>query len=164
MNKTCVKCELSMDTACFSKRTAAKDKLDSYCKVCRHGFSKNYSDSNKPKIAARIKNRRNTDINVRMANNLRNRVRAAILIKKGSAVTDLGCSVEALKTHLEAKFQPGMNWLNYGNGKGKWNIDHIAPLSKFDLTDRNQFLIACNYMNLQPMWYIDNIIKSAKVA
>jgi hypothetical protein len=153
-----------MDTAFFSKRTAAKDKLDSYCKSCRNGFSKNYSNSNKSKTAARVRNRRQSDINVRLANNLRNRIRDAVTIKKGSAVADLGCSVEALKAHLESQFQPGMNWLNYGNGIGKWNIDHIAPLSKFDLTDRNQFLIACNYKNLQPMWYIENIIKSAKVA
>lgn len=165
MNKTCVKCGQSKNNSMFSKRTAAKDKLDSYCKVCRNSFSKNYSINNRSQVAARVKDRRQSDMNMRIANNLRNRVRQAVVIgKTGSAVTDLGCTVDQLKLHLESKFQSGMNWLNYGNGEGKWNIDHILPLSKFNLTDRAQFLIACNYLNLQPMWYLENIIKSAKVA
>lgn len=165
MNKTCVKCEHSKDISMFSKRTAAKDKLDSYCKICRNSFSKEYSINNKSQIANRVKNRRQNDINTRIANNLRNRVRQAVVIgKSGSAITDLGCTVNQLKLHLESKFKPGMSWLNYGNGEGKWNIDHILPLSKFNLTDRDQFLLACNYLNLQPMWYLENIIKSAKVA
>jgi hypothetical protein len=71
-------------------------------------------------------------------------------------VRDLGCSVEELKTHLESKFQTGMTWENWGRGFGKWNIDHVMPLSAFDLTERAQFLIACNYTNLQPLWYEEN--------
>ena len=78
--------------------------------------------------------------------------------KDGSAVKDLGCSVEELKIHLESKFQPGMTWENYG----EWHIDHVVPLAKFDLLNREELLKACNYTNLQPLWAIDNIKKRDK--
>ena len=51
-----------------------------------------------------------------------------------------------------------MSWSNYG----EWHIDHIIPLSSFDLMDREQFLEAVNYRNLQPMWADDNRKKSNK--
>ncbi len=91
---------------------------------------------------------------------LRDRFRKALKnnYKSGSAVKDLGCSIEQFKIYLESKFQPGMIWDNYG----EWHIDHIKPISKFDLTDRNQLLITCNYTNLQPLWAKDNRIKVAK--
>lgn len=44
------------------------------------------------------------------------------------------------------------------------NIDHIKPLASFDLTDRSQFLEACHYTNLQPLWSEDNIEKSNKLS
>jgi hypothetical protein len=79
--------------------------------------------------------------------------------KAGSAVQLLGCSVAALKRRLESMFAPGMNWNNHGKGKGKWHIDHIAPLSSFDLADPDQLRAACHYSNLQPLWEDDNIAK-----
>lgn len=98
---------------------------------------------------------------------VRNRVHWFIYKSKGkrvgSAIRDLGCSVEELKFHLESKFAEGMTWANHGHGAGKWTIDHIMPLSKFNLMDRQHFLLAVNYLNLQPMWYEDNIRKSNKI-
>ncbi len=84
-------------------------------------------------------------------------------LKSGSAVSDLGCSILELKGHLEFQWTTGMNWDNYGHGKNCWTIDHILPLSSFDLTDRAQLLVVCNYSNLQPMWFLDNIRKGNKI-
>lgn len=70
--------------------------------------------------------------------------------KSGSAVHDLGCSIADLRTYLESLWQPGMDWDNWSL-KG-WHIDHIVPLASFDLTNREQFLKACHYTNLQPLW------------
>lgn len=111
------------------------------------------------------KNRKKIDMGYKISCNLRSRLRAALKNnqKTGSAISDLGCSIDNLKIHLENQFSDGMSWDNYGFGKDKWCIDHIIPISSFDLTNREQFLIACNYKNLRPMWFRDNIIKGKRI-
>ena len=101
----------------------------------------------------------------RIKGRLRTRLNQALVgsWKSGSAVRDLGCIIPELKKYLEDKFQTGMTWANWGNGIGKWNIDHIIPLSKLDLDDLVEFLQAVHYTNLQPMWWIDNMAKGDKL-
>jgi hypothetical protein len=109
------------------------------------------------------KNKSNSDLNFKIAGNLRIRVRKLLgrKTKVGSVIDKLGCSVSELRFYLEGKFKDGMNWENYGvHG---WHIDHKIPLSFFDLTDKAQFSQACHYTNLQPMWAIENIKKSNKI-
>jgi len=67
--------------------------------------------------------------------------------------------VPELMAYLEALFTPGMTWDN--RGLYGWHIDHIKPLASFDLTDREQFLQACHYTNLQPLWWQDNLKKGS---
>jgi hypothetical protein len=108
--------------------------------------------------------RMGNDVQYKLACDLRWRMNRAIRLcsKSGSAVKDLGCSIEELKKHLESKFQPGMTWDNWGFGEGCWHIDHVRPLISFNLEDRTQFLIACNFRNLQPLWAKENISKGGK--
>jgi len=130
--------------------------------------TKVYREANKDKIKlkkkAYCKNKRKTDIQFRLSCNLRSRLKSAIKgnFKAGSAVKDLGCTVEQLKQYLESKFSPGMTWDNWT--VDGWHIDHIKPLASFDLTDRNQLLEACHYTNLQPLWAKDNLSKNDSVS
>ena len=72
----------------------------------------------------------------------------------------LGCTSDQLKQHIESKFQVGMSWSNHGlHG---WHIDHIRPLSSFDLLDPQQKAQASHFTNLQPLWAKDNMKKHAK--
>jgi hypothetical protein len=123
---------------------------------------KEYNKLNKDKKNSYVKNRKKTDIQYKLSCNLRCRLYKAIKNKQkvGSAIKDLGCSIEELKQHLESKFQPGMTWDNWTTDG--WHIDHIKPLASFDLTDKQQLLEACHYTNLQPLWAIDNFIKNDK--
>ena len=124
---------------------------------------KEYYRTHKKEIAAYYKNRHKTDINYRLARNLRNRLNMAIRrgSKDGSAVKDLGCTISELKFYMEGKFQDGMTWENWGaNG---WVIDHILPLACFNLSDREQFLKAVHYTNLQPLWAKDNLRKGNRL-
>tara|TARA_B100002019_G_scaffold192928_1_gene166932 strand:+ start:175 stop:759 length:585 start_codon:yes stop_codon:yes gene_type:complete len=122
---------------------------------------KQYRQEHKQERNEYVKNKYKTDINYKLSELLRNRVRKAIKSYKrpGSAVKDLGCTVQELKDHLELQFKPGMTWDNHG----QWHIDHIKPLSIFDLSDPEQFMEACHYSNLQPLWAKDNLSKSNKV-
>jgi hypothetical protein len=102
----------------------------------------------------------NVNINAKLAANLRTRLNASLKgrIKTFSAIRDLGCSLDELKKHIESKFQEGMSWTNYG----KWHLDHIKPLSLFDLSHPDELKKACHFSNLQPLWEIDNKKKSSK--
>lgn len=126
----------------------------------KSNYDKRYSKENRDRIAEYERKRYATDINFKLSYNLRRRLYSAVKgnFKSGSAVQDLGCSIEYLKQYLEFKFDNNMNWNNHG----EWHIDHIIPLSSFDLTNRDELLKACHYTNLQPLWAYDNLSKGNK--
>lgn len=102
------------------------------------------------------------DVYYRLVTSLRKRLHMVIKgnQKSGSAIKDLGCTISELKLYIEAQFKEGMSWSNYGYYT--WHIDHRKPLASFNLDDREQFLQAVHYTNLQPMWWRENILKSNK--
>lgn len=107
------------------------------------------------------KKRIKTDIQFKLTKSLRNRLKEAVKdgAKSGSAVSDLGCSIDEFKLYIEKLFTEGMSWDNWG----KWHLDHIIPLSSVDLTVRENVLKVCHYTNIQPLWAEDNIRKGCKV-
>lgn len=127
--------------------------------------SRAYEAANSDIVRERKRNymnkRRSEDLSFRLASNIRSRVSRAITkgFKKSSLSEYLGCTIEELKVYLESKFQPGMTWENYG----EWEIDHVYPLAKSDLTDPTIFNKVCNYKNLQPLWASDNKIKKDNI-
>lgn len=129
-------------------------------------YARNYYKANAKTIIAKnynfTKRKRKKDSGYNLAILLRQRLNVALRkqYKAGSAVRDLGCSVAELKLYLEGKFEAGMSWDN--QGRGGWHLDHIRPLSSFDLTDPEQLKQAVHFTNLQPMWEVDNIRKSNK--
>lgn len=122
-------------------------------------YSKEYSQTHKKEIYKYHNNRYKIDTNYKLACNLRSRCYHAIkdISKLGSTIKDLGCSIPELKVYLESKFQKGMTWENWS--KTGWHIDHIQPLSSFNLSDRKEFLKAVHYTNLQPLWAEENLKK-----
>ena len=126
-------------------------------------YYKKWRDANKERENLKNRLKRENNTQVKLSIYLRTRLNSAIKgnFKGGSAVKDLGCSIQDLKFWLEFWFDDGMNWNNWS--KNGWHIDHIKPLASFDLIDKNQLLEACNYKNLQPMWAIDNIKKADKL-
>ena len=125
-------------------------------------YKKWYTKLKNKKYLSEYQNRKKKyDLQFRIACNLRSRLWQAIknVQKKGSAIRDLGCSISELKVSFEKQFKPGMTWENYG----EWHIDHVKPLSVFDLSDRKELLKAVHYTNLQPLWARENISKRNKI-
>lgn len=120
---------------------------------------KRYRSNNKDHVREYRKNYIANSLKEKLAHNLRSRLNDALSgrVKNGSAVNDLGCSLEELKSYLQSKFDSEMTWDNYG--KYGWHIDHIIPLSAFDLTSKEELKKACHYTNLQPLWWQDNLSK-----
>jgi len=101
----------------------------------------------------------------RLASNMRRLVHSALTrmttIRKCSRTFDLiGCSVSALKVHLETQFIESMSWENYGSS---WHVDHRIPLALFDLSDAGQQRAAFHFENLRPLWKSANHQKSDRV-
>ena len=109
--------------------------------------------------------RRKEDKNFRLSLSLRDKLSKILKqknIKKTIKTFDLiGCSIVDLRIHFEKQFQTGMTWENHGYYG--WHIDHIRPISSFDLTDPEQQKLCFHYSNLQPLWAKDNLKKAAKL-
>ena len=73
----------------------------------------------------------------------------------------LGCTIEDFIQHLQSQFTEGMTLENHGQGEGKWNIDHIIPISSAK-TEEEIYKLN-HYTNLQPLWYEDNMKKRDKL-
>lgn len=123
-------------------------------------YKREWNRANRVKRAAYMANARATDLQCRLADNLRSRVRTAMKnqSKFGSAVRDLDCTMHEFIQHIQNQFTNGMSWDNYG----LWHLDHIKPLASFDLTQKDQFLVATHYSNYQPLWAADNYAKGSK--
>ncbi len=111
----------------------------------------------------RLKEKRDSNPVYRMKLNMRRRCLCALKgqYKFKTTYKLIGCSVEELRIHLESKFLDGMNWDNYG--MYGWHVDHIIPVSSFDLSTEEGQKQAFHYTNLQPLWAKDNLSKSAKL-
>jgi hypothetical protein len=92
--------------------------------------------------------------------NVRSRIYIALKKTKGyHTIKYLGCnSNEYLKWILH-------NDQNYTleNRGNIWHIDHVIPLSAFDLNDLDQQLIAFNWRNTMPLSAKENLSKNRKI-
>ena len=167
--KKCLICNTEYQTK-FTFQKYCSDTCNS--KACYHrnklkykSSRRLYRENNKVKIAKdvlrwqqenkeKIRLKRQQPLN-HLAANLRSRLSKAISRKQieCSAVTDLGCSLEELKKHLETQFKSGMSWDNYGD----WHIDHIVPLASAQ--NEAEIKKLCHFTNLQPLWAEENLSK-----
>jgi len=146
---------------CANGHIAERLVSNGRCIKCMYEWREKYWDENPEEYylsladkSARVK----ADPRQKLMHSLRIRLLRALKrnSKTGSAVRDLGCSIDYFMEYIANKFQEGMTWDNHG----EWHLDHIKPLYQFDLTDREQLLEALHYTNYQPLWAIDNLRKN----
>lgn len=111
--------------------------------------------------------RKKDDPNFKIMASIRARLNKSLKgVSKSKRTAELvGASIDVVRAHIESQFIDGMNWENWGrgwHGAQEWHLDHIRPLSSFDLTDPDQLAAACHYTNLQPLWSKDNLKKGAR--
>jgi hypothetical protein len=152
-----------------------KRKLEYYHKNKEHLSNKRKENYIKNKEMLNKKARERTAI--KLNNNplfkltlySRNLIRKALVrngyTKKTKTYNILGCSFDEFKQYLESKFEPWMNWDNYGNPKDgvlepnkTWDIDHIIPLNSG--LNEDDVIRLNHYTNLQPLCsYTNRFIK-----
>ena len=184
--KTCSVCkvEKTFDNFYFRKN---RNNYRTQCKNCMSDLNKQYRSCNKEKIAARsselrqlnkekilaqeaeyrqcnkerikeyYRNRHNNNANAKLAQNTRTRINTALKGKSKSFHTKeiLGIDIENYKKWLLFQMTPEMNFNNI-------HIDHVKPISSFDISNDNELLEAFNWRNTQPLLKQDNLRKSNK--
>lgn len=175
----CTKCGKDKPPEDFNIR---KERGQPYrqCRACMAAKSKRWFEANKEKnaeytrnlVSARpewarevwreMKRRQRRDPRRRFAMAVRTAVNNSLKERRKSSSTyaALGYTKEELARHLERQFVRGMTWENYGD----WHVDHIVPLSSFDIDGTNckDFRAAWALGNLRPLWATENILKRDK--
>jgi hypothetical protein len=185
--KVCSKCQEKKPLSEFHTRKNCKDGHRNECKICRRQYAVEYGILYNKKYNFEHKDERHqwylenkedvfiynnksrkqkyaTDIIFKTSCQCRNMVRNALngQPKKAHTMDYFMCSQQFFMDYIESLWLPGMTWNNRGNGPGKWNIDHIIPISFFIMTDEVEKYMCCQYQNLQPLWWEDNMAKSGK--
>jgi hypothetical protein len=161
----CKECDTEYDKQFQSKTNtrSERDKTDKAKQYRKKYVAENLDWWRKYEREYRY-NRRREDMFFKIKGNLSGRL--SDLINKRNLSTNtlelIGCDRETFLSYIEKQFTEGMTWENYGL-KG-WHVDHILPLSLFDLTVEDEVRKACHYTNLQPLWWQDNLEKGNKVS
>ena len=121
-----------------------------------HQRSKKWRDANPNYKKEYLENNPSQLIAARLRTRLYHSIKSN---RQGSLEDLLGCTIDEVKVYLESLFLPGMTWDN----RSDWHVDHIKPLSSFDLTDPEQLKVAAHFQNLQPLWANDNLRKGKKI-
>jgi hypothetical protein len=125
-----------------------------------------YGKENRHLINQRKKERRLTDPNYRLIENVRNLIKSALKkknFKKESRTQDiLGCNPAEFQKHIESQWEPWMNWDNYGLYNGEpnygWDIDHKIPNNSANTYE--EVIKLNHHTNLQPLCsYINRDVK-----
>lgn len=191
--KECTKCKVWKPYSEFHKKAASKDGLQYKCKECYKeyraanrekivGYLREYYKhnrdkiteqqkeyrQNKKKVAEYHKERYHNDPTYRLRHLVSMTVRNALSnnnsSKEGNSTWDaLPYTPQQLREHLEAQFEEGMTWDNYG--RDGWHIDHIYPQSllPYESMDDDNFKIAWDLRNLRPLWAAENFSKGNQV-
>ncbi len=172
--KVCGGCGKRKHTSHFYKNKRSGDGLQTWCKCCCNKYA--HSSGGRAKVRAasrahsasakgRVTKKRHRDKyrlvpHYLAGHRLRARLHGVLRRGIGNAVSLVGSTRTELRAHLEAQFTPGMSWDNYG--RGGWEVDHIVPVSAFDLSQEAQRRECFHYTNLQPLWAFDNQCKGPR--
>lgn len=58
-----------------------------------------------------------------------------------------GINFKGFRKWIELSFDPSMNWGNFGKA---WQLDHIVPVSFFDLDNEKDLCLCWNFINIKP--------------
>jgi 5-methylcytosine-specific restriction endonuclease McrA len=183
--KQCSSCLRELNVSEFSPKKNYKYGVDSRCKECVASYLAEYGKKNraklsvnqrqyriqkadqfkeyynKPEVKARLKEWEKNNPHHKLCREIRARTRLilkrALSSNKIGPISNLiGCSGHELVRYIESQWLPGMSWGN----RSEWHIDHIIPISSFNLLDPEQRAKASHYSNLRPLWAKDNKAKS----
>lgn len=139
-----------------NKQQYYKDNKSEFQKRSGKYYKQNRKAIIKKNVAYR-KEREKQDSAYKFKNNVRSLIRETFknnsFKKAAKTETILGCTITEFRQYIESKFEPWMNWDNYGTYTGEyksgWDLDHIIPI---DTAKTELDVIRLNhYTNFQPL-------------
>lgn len=179
--KKCSKCNIQKSLDQYHNRKAAVDGKRNECKDCLKKWKQDYYKVNsehvkKTCLEYRLNNKEKVKKFKREYENRRilrepiyaKLCRARKLLYKVftcGKISDATClelfggTKAEYRIYMYGKFSATMRQNNYGN---YWVIDHIRPLSSFNLSNEEDFKAAFHYTNTQPLPQAENLKKANK--
>lgn len=179
MSKVCSSCNEDKTLEHFGtyKGRNGAIKVRAECKACRvvregkrnkdnperHSkYNAKWKANNKEHVKEYAKNRmcykRLVDCNFKLKTDLVSHIRHLIYGDR-KTLSCLQCSREQLKVWFEYQFDENLSWVKYD----EWQVDHVIPLSFFDLTNEMEYMLACNWSNMRPVKADVNQAKSDSI-
>jgi hypothetical protein len=155
-------------------RKINKEEKKIYCKEYNQThkeekklYNKIYQSIHRPERNEYLRNKRKTDSNFRIYDNIRVRIKDALKEKNKSAHTLelLGCDIQNAKLYLQwTAIQNGYKDFDIDNYSGEeYEIDHITPCAIFNMEDPNQQKECFNWRNMQILTIGENQNKYDKL-
>lgn len=154
VNKTCRKCLVVKPLRCFYKHKRYKDGYRNDCIICHNILFKEYYIQTYNIV---LKNKFNTDKAYRLKQNIKSYIFYHL---KNNRVKKSLNTLDYLKCSLPFY----LKWLNRNIiiPNIEYNIDHVYPISKFDLSNDQDIFIAFSWVNTRLITKRENLEKYNK--
>lgn len=145
---------------CFQDKVCKNKR--SYYEANRATFAEyNAKPENKERRNLRKKERKVKEPQFKTVESLKTRIHEVLRgYKNCSSSKLLDCTRTQLYTWLAYNFTDDMNWDNYGL---YWHIDHVVPISRFNVLNTTEQNLCFNWSNLRPLKKEFNMSKSDKI-
>lgn len=171
---------LRANQSCKFERCEKFVKAGGYCSEHAQQYAeeahRKYRLQANEKRRVRDRDRYNNDPNFKIQETIRKSIKKALKgVRKsdnGKLENYLGCTAHQLRQYFENNhFQKeGNEWMNLENWGGKrchinqsWELDHIMPISSFDLSDEEELKKCFHLSNYQPLSWQDNLKKGDSI-
>jgi len=163
------------DTSCDVDGCEKQAKAGGYCSEHAQQDAQGAYREFRLRVNKSKADRLESDLNFKLGEQLRKRMNfelSRVGISYKGKLTLIGCSVDQLRQYFEHNYfqEEGNEWMSWENWGGKrcnvnrsWELDHIMPVSSFDLTDQEEVNKCFHWSNLQPLEWQKNMEKGDSI-
>lgn len=148
--------------SCRVKREVKRNRDNDY--VNHKKNNKKYYQNNKEKKKKHTREykakKRQEDMQFLLRTKLSGRIIRWLDGCKSKTTQELtGCTFHQFKKWIEFQFTDDINWDN----RSEWHLDHVIPLSFFNVASVEEQYLACHWTNLRPLYAVENKSKGGKI-
>ena len=158
----CRYCE-KLDGRYYRKSDHGKQKSKKWVEENREKMSElqsNWFQKNKKLIYEKINNKLKIDASLKFIKLQRRRICNTLKNKTKKTNELLGCSNKEFSDWMKYLYKNGQSFENHGI---EWHIDHVIPISNFNLDNEDEVILCFNWRNTMPLSVKENLSKNNKI-